>query len=208
MAEEGGARFLQRFQHMTAANIEPGIGTSKPDRGCLQNQEYDGLQTAYRVVKLWRYPVASIGGETVPSILVGTQGPVGDRMFGLFDAASGAPAAPEKDRRWHKALLLTASVQGHDIPTIRFPHGTELALDDGRAASCLSEFLGFGVGIGRIGPGEDRRGFPSIEHRQHHFPIHVLTIESLRHLARLRERETVDVRRFRPNILSALAIRR
>lgn len=159
------------------------------------------MPTAYRVVELWRYPVASIGGETVPSTLVGTQGPVGDRMFVLFDAASGAPAAPEKDRRWHKALLLSAFVRGYDIPTIRFPHGTELALDDGRAPSCLSEFFGFGVGIGRIGPGEDRRGFPSIEHRQHHFPIHVLTIESLRHLARLRERETVDVRRFRPNIL-------
>jgi uncharacterized protein len=159
------------------------------------------LQTAYRITQLWRYPVASIGGETVASADISRQGIWGDRTHGLFDATSGSVAAPEKDRRWHKALLLSASLDETNGPVISFPDGMLLSIEDERACECLSEYFGFDVGIGRIDPGSLHRQYPRIEHRHKHFPLHVLTTGSLKHLARLRGVEKTDVRRFRPNIL-------
>lgn len=159
------------------------------------------MQTSYRVAGLWRYPVASVGGEAVSSAIVGVQGLVGDRIYGLFDAASGAPAAPEKDRRWHKALSLIATLTKDGTTTIRFPNSIEIELGAASAPICLSEFFGFDVGIGRIGLESNGKDFPSLRHRQPHSPVHLLTTESLRYLAQLREVDSVDVRRFRPNIL-------
>ena len=159
------------------------------------------MQTSYRIAGLWRYPVASIGGEAVSSAIVGAQGLVGDRMYGLFDAASKAPAAPEKDRRWHKALSLIATRTEDGTITIRFPDSNEIELSAASAPIYLSDFLGFEVGIGEIGSEPHVTDFPSLQHRQPHFPIHLLTTGSLRYLAQLREVHSVDVRRFRPNIL-------
>jgi uncharacterized protein len=159
------------------------------------------LQTAYRITQLWRYPVASIGGETVASADISRQGIWGDRTHGLFDATSGSVAAPEKDRRWHKALLLSASLDATNAPVICFPDGRLLSIEDQRACECLSEYFGFDVGIGRIDPESPHRQYPRIEHRYKHFPLHVLTTGSLRHLARLRDVADIDARRFRPNIV-------
>jgi uncharacterized protein len=159
------------------------------------------LQTSYRIAGLWRYPVASIGGEAVSSAIVSAQGVMGDRMYGLFDAASRSPATPEKDRRWHKALSLTATLNDDGTTTIRFPDNNEIELSAASAPIHLSDFFGFDVGIGKIGFEPHGSDFPSLQHRQPHFPIHLLTTGSLRYLAHLREVDCVDVRRFRPNIL-------
>lgn len=159
------------------------------------------MQTSYRIAGLWRYPVASIGGEAVSSAIVGAQGVMGDRMYGLFDAVSRAPAAPEKDRRWHKALSLTATLNDDGTTTIRFPDNNEIELSAASAPIHLSDFFGFDVGIGQIGSEPYGTDFPSLQHRQPHFPIHLLSTGSLGYLAQLREVDSVDVRRFRPNIL-------
>lgn len=159
------------------------------------------MQTSYRIAGLWRYPVASVGGEAVSSAIVGVQGLVGDRTYGLFDTASGAPAAPEKDRRWHKALSLIATLTKDGTTTIHFSNGREIEVGAASAPICLSEFFGFDVGIGRIGLEPNGMDLPFLRHRQPHSPVHLLTTGSLRYLAQLREVDSVDVRRFRPNVL-------
>ncbi|WP_164844744.1 MOSC N-terminal beta barrel domain-containing protein [Brucella pituitosa] len=49
-----------------------------------------------RVREVWRYPVSSLGGETLASITVSPEGIAGDRRFALFDPETGLAAAPEK----------------------------------------------------------------------------------------------------------------
>jgi len=159
------------------------------------------LQTAHRITQLWRYPIASIGGENVSSANIGTEGILGDRTHGLFDATSGTPAAPEKDRRWHKALMLSATSASSVIPLIHFPDGSVLSVEDDRTCAYLSDYFGFHVGIGRVDPNSGLQRYPLIEHRHKHFPLHVLTAGSLGFLAKLQGVAKVDVRRFRPNVL-------
>ena len=42
-----------------------------------------------RVREVWRYPVSSLGGETLASITVSPEGIAGDRRFALFDPETG-----------------------------------------------------------------------------------------------------------------------
>ena len=58
-----------------------------------------------KVLEVWRYPVSSLGGERVPHVEVSPEGVVGDRLFGLFDGASGRTASPEQEPRWRPALV-------------------------------------------------------------------------------------------------------
>ena len=46
-----------------------------------------------RVREVWRYPVSSLGGETLASITVSPEGIAGDRRFALFDPETGRASA-------------------------------------------------------------------------------------------------------------------
>jgi len=118
----------------------------------------------------------------VASTIVSVDGLVNDRRFTLIDAETGAPAAPEKHVRWRKALHLEARWGAGKMPTIAFPDGTCLAVNDGALNAMLSDY-------------------PRTEYRHAHFPMHVLTTASLQRLAELRQVDAVDVRRFRPTVL-------
>jgi hypothetical protein len=52
------------------------------------------------VESLWRYPVKSMAGETVPEAFFGFGGLYGDRMYGFLDSAApaGAPFLTARDR--------------------------------------------------------------------------------------------------------------
>ena len=55
------------------------------------------MQEIGRVVEVWRYPVSSVSGEMPGSVDVSPEGIAGDRRFGLFERATGKPAAPEQE---------------------------------------------------------------------------------------------------------------
>ena len=63
-----------------------------------------------QVAALWRYPVSSLAGQPMRELFLGPGGAEGDRVYGLFDVASGVEAAhdprrkdPEKMRRFVEA---------------------------------------------------------------------------------------------------------
>jgi len=159
------------------------------------------LTSIGHIAEIWRYPVSSLGGERVASTIVSVDGIVNDRRFSLIDAETGVPAAPEKHVRWRKALHLEARWADGQMPTIAFPDGACFAVDDSALNALLSDYFEFSVAVAAHGPVEGHPDFPRTEYRHAHFPMHVLTTASLRHLAQLRQVEAVDVRRFRPTVL-------
>ena len=42
-----------------------------------------------QVAALWRYPVSSLAGQPMSELFLGPGGAEGDRLYGLFDVASG-----------------------------------------------------------------------------------------------------------------------
>jgi uncharacterized protein len=152
-----------------------------------------------RVREVWRYPVSSLGGETLASITVSPEGIEGDRRFALFDPATGLAAAPEKETRWRPALFITASQPPTGLPVLRFADDAEHALDDGALPDRLAEHFGFAVAIGIFGA-EDLR-FPAVSNRYKPAPLHLVTTASLQALAQTASLAPLDARRFRPSVL-------
>ncbi|WP_275784204.1 MOSC domain-containing protein [Pararhizobium gei] len=152
------------------------------------------------VESLWRYPVSSLGGESLDTLTLDRGGVVGDRIYGLVDAQTGRPAAPEKDARWRPVLFLRSRTAAGTVE-IGFPDGEWHDIGSGALNGRLSEYLGFPVAVRSYGkPGSD----PDIAIAVNRYvpsPLHILTTASLRHCARLTERPFIDVRRFRPTVL-------
>lgn len=153
-----------------------------------------------RVTEIWRYPVSSIGGESLESAQLSTVGISGDRLFGLIDATTGMPAVPENEHKWRQALHLNAKTVADGLPMISFPDGSSYLLDEPGLKPALSEYFGFAVTVATYAH-SGRGDFPITHYRHQHFPAHVLTTASLRHLAKLGHVDAVDCRRFRPNVL-------
>jgi uncharacterized protein YcbX len=153
-----------------------------------------------RVVGLWRYPVSSLAGEAVTDLAIGTMGPNGDRRLTLFDLDTMEPAAPETTERWRKALFLAARHTSRGTPDIGFPDGTWMPADTQDLPETLSAHFGFPVALG-VDPEQDDPRWPACPPRYAGSPLHLLTTGSLGHLQAQNETVTVDVRRFRPNIL-------
>lgn len=137
----------------------------------------------------------------MPAADVSSAGVAGDRQYGMIDLATGRAAAPEKDHRWRKALHLEARSVSGKLPTIFFPNGHAYALDDRSLDGVLSDYFGFAVAVAAYDREEGHFDFPLTQHRNLHFPMHVLTTTSLEHLAGLRQVDAIDSRRFRPTVL-------
>lgn len=90
---------------------------------------------AMRVTEIWRYPVKSMGGETLLDAVVTDLGVEGDRGWGVFDPATGLTLTARRAPQ-----LLMASARLHDGEVvIELPDGREIGegQDD-----VLSEWLG------------------------------------------------------------------
>ena len=157
------------------------------------------MQRIGRVREVWRYPVSSVGGESLASITVSPEGIAGDRQFALFDPATGLAAAPERETRWRPALFVTASQAPTGLPVLRFADGAEHALDDDALADRLAEHFGFPVAVGLLGAGDYR--FPVVSNRYQPAPLHLVTSASLQALAGSASLPPLDARRFRPSVL-------
>jgi hypothetical protein len=115
--------------------------------------------------ELWRYPVKSLGGESLPALRVGRQGALGDRCWALVDAASGeirsakqvprllglsaafAPGAEPAPGTWGEAV---AEVE------VRGPDGTRWRARDPGAQARLAAAVGAPVRLVPLAPPEDR----------------------------------------------------
>lgn len=153
-----------------------------------------------RVARLWRYPASSLGGESLPELTVGTDGAVGDRLFGLVDAATGEIAKPDANSKWHGVPSIAARLVDGKLE-VRTPDGKWLAAPGDEADRAASAFLGFQAsirpfqGAGAAGDGA------AFSPRYKKSPVHLLTTASLAELRTQHPDGDPDPRRFRPNIL-------
>jgi uncharacterized protein YcbX len=154
--------------------------------------------SAARVAALYRYPVKSMDGASLPRAAVGPRGIPGDRGWALRETATGKAASGKKFAALMlcRARYLDEPVPGAPPPPaeIVLPDGTSTRTDDPGSAALLSRLLGADVVFSRE---DDGAG---------HFdarPLHFLTTAALASM-RAKTGLDFDVRRFRPNVLVAL----
>jgi uncharacterized protein YcbX len=120
-----------------------------------------------RIRELWRYPVKSMIGESLPAAEVGTTGIAGDRGWAVRDEQAGEMRGAKK---LPALLRCTARYRsepaGETIPQvdIALPSGERTASDDPEVAARLSTLLGRPVTLWPRQPADDlghyRRGVP------------------------------------------------
>lgn len=90
---------------------------------------------AMRVIDIWRFPVKSVGGESLVEVDVGELGISGDRCWSIYDAASGTTLTA---RRTPELLLATARIVDGEL-RMKLPDGSTVGEDGHRE---LSSWLG------------------------------------------------------------------
>jgi hypothetical protein len=148
------------------------------------------------IAALWRYPVKSMRGESVPRLTVDARGVVGDRFFALRDS-TGKLGSGKTNKRFRQieGLLDFVATTVDGAVVIRFPDGRAMAAADPAIDRALSAACGIDVVLERETDAPHRDSSP----------LHLLSEASL---AWLRDRlpdAAIDQRRFRPNLVVALA---
>lgn len=144
-----------------------------------------------RVVALWRYPVKSMGEESLGEAPVGWHGLAGDRRWAFVRPGrveSGFPwltirEHPEMNR-YRPSLRQPEHPDGSSV-VVRTPSGEELSVVD----PSLAAQLGDGVRVMK----QNRGVFDTM-------PVSLISRQSLAAVQALVDVE-VDARRFRPNVL-------
>jgi uncharacterized protein YcbX len=145
-----------------------------------------------QIAALWRYPVKSMGGESLVSALITDQGLIGDRAFALSDPATDdfltAREVPALFQ-YHAHYGAVPAPASYEPVRIGFPDGSERSSADPDLEAVLAADLGCPVRLIHQ-PGElfDSR------------PLHLITTAAL-HTLEQRWGRILDPRRFRANIL-------
>ena len=178
------------------------------------------------VKELWRYPVKSMGGESLATVSIGSGGIANDRGWALQESATGKIASAKNPRAFGALLDYAATVDGDSedaVVTITGPEGFSVQSSNTHHASALSDVIGRPVTLERAGEVDalyesewpDMEGLV-ISNMSLDLPvamstektsfvdlaaIHLLSTASLHTLAALAPESGVDVRRFRPNLV-------
>lgn len=120
-----------------------------------------------RVLEVWRYPVKSMGGESLPRATVGRLGIAGDRGWALRDEAAGEIRGAKKMPVLMRcaARYDTEPAVGTSPPvTMTLPDGGIVRSGDADASERLSALTGRRLTLWPLRPAEDtahyRRGLP------------------------------------------------
>lgn len=178
------------------------------------------------VQQVWRYPVKSMGGESLDAAAIRSGGIANDRGWALQEAATGKVASAKNPRAFGALLDYAATVDGDSedaVVTIAGPEDFTVQNSDGRHAEQLSDAIGRPVTLERAGDVDalyesewpDMEGLV-ISNMSLDLPVamstektsfvdlaamHLLSTASLHALATLAPESAVDVRRFRPNLV-------
>ena len=183
---------------------------SNPD--ALDNAAAAGAPVA-TVASCFRAPVKSMQGLSVQSLEFTDTAAIGDRTWGLIDAATGKLMTAKRYGR-----ILEASA---DDTTITLDDGNSFAIDAPEASTHLSDWLGKEVSIRRAGEVPDT-GYemtfdpPNDDAEYYEIPTpagtfldlaaaHLMSSATLAACERARPDLNWDVRRFRPNLLVDVA---
>ncbi|MEO0558846.1 MAG: MOSC N-terminal beta barrel domain-containing protein [Bacteroidota bacterium] len=144
-----------------------------------------------RLVGLWRYPVKSMGGESLESVEVSWHGVVGDRRWAFVRAGverSGFPWLTIRERpdmNAYRPRFVDPTRPDTSAVRVQTPSGAEHDVLDPELASDL----GHGARVIK----QDRGVFDT-------FPISLISTQTVAGLSSL-VGEDLDVRRFRPNLI-------
>ena len=143
------------------------------------------------VLSLTRYPVKSLGGESLPRVEVTPRGLVGDRVCAVHtaDGFIGSGKSSYRFRHVDGLLTLRARLSG-DRPLVEFPDGTVAPAGDPDTDRRLSDLLGRPLSL---------RVETTVRHHDAS-PLHLVTTASLRRLEQVLG-EPVDPRRLRANLV-------
>ncbi len=101
-----------------------------------------------RIASLWRYPVKSMIGESLPSVRVEDKGLSGDRSYALIDKATGKVVTAKNPRKWptifgFSATISESSSSSNNIPPvrIRLADGSLVTSDQKNINQILSKAL-------------------------------------------------------------------
>lgn len=145
------------------------------------------------VSDLWRYPVASMGGERLRRVFVGPLGLVGDRQCAVVDPRDGTQLIALRNPRLltYRARCVDAE-RGEDV-RVEGPEGDDWPWDDPSLPHALREVIEDGadreVAVARAPAG--------LRAEQ---PVALLAESSVRAVSEWAG-EDVDRRRFRPNVM-------
>jgi uncharacterized protein YcbX len=182
------------------------------------------------VAVLRRYPVKSMLGEDLQAGDVTGRGLAGDRGLALVHHETGKVASAKNPRLWRGLLKLTATTSGPTVKII-LPDGTAVASTDPGTGDVLSGLLGQSVTltatppegavldradpeevlrngihaqvqveVGQLGGGSPEGTFFDFA------PLHLITTSTLERIAGLSPRGTVELERYRPNIVIRTAV--
>lgn len=151
-------------------------------------------ETVGTIAKIWRYPVKSLGGESLAAApLVPGDGIAGDRAHVLCAVADGLVAQASRPKDWPGILETAAAYENGSSGPIRYtlPDRGVVSSSEPAAAGRLAQAMGRPVAliesasVGRIKDGD----------------VHLLTTASLTALTARRPDSRFEARRFRPNLL-------
>jgi uncharacterized protein len=102
-----------------------------------------------RIEQLWRYPVKSMQGESLPSVAVDEWGLIGDRQWAVIDLETGLALTARREPR---LLFAEANLSEDDAVYISLPTSVIISsLASEAADAALSEWLGYSVALQRAG---------------------------------------------------------
>lgn len=148
--------------------------------------------TEASVVRIFRFPVKSMGGEELESVEVDSTGLVGDRAWAVYDQA-GKLASGKHSRRFKRmdpVFALTAVTDGDQV-LIGLPGGERVVAGEGRADLALSDHFGEEVELAT------EADVPHQDAGQ----ISLVGTATLRELGRLHGTEPIDPRHLRANVV-------
>jgi uncharacterized protein len=123
-------------------------------------------QVVGTIEELWRFPVKSMLGERLQSVLATAGGLIGDRAWALRDLRTGNVVSGKKWARMFEFSAAYEVAPGPDQPgrvRIELPDQTSVYADDPWASRAISEVLGSEVRLERASALENERVVADID---------------------------------------------
>ncbi len=138
------------------------------------------MTTVGRVEEIWRYPVKSMGGESLDAATLGVLGVPGDRGWALRDERNGEFRGAKKF-----PVLMQCEARYRDEPAddaipavdVTFPAGGGTASDADDANERISELVGAPVSLWAREPAENREHYRRRERRSRDETREILGLE-------------------------------
>lgn len=155
--------------------------------------------THARVKSIHRYPVKSMGGETLGRALLSERGLPGDRAWAVRDEVSGGIRGAKKLpglMRCHSRYSVDPPQAGSCPAEIKLPDGTRISSEAPDAGQRISAAIGHPVTLWPLQPADD------LDHYRRGAPTHEDLETELRSIfGRIEGEPLPDVGRFPPELL-------